>query len=159
MTSSILVPTQYVFSNRLLYVDHVYIDAPSLYITNCTSPKDEGFQSSPRGTLNILFSCFLRIEGLNCRNFCRSIYYDLEKTQVTYPAPSGWYLMGVVVKPKFRRHYIGHRITKERLIRISESSNEAYFVVNSNNQVSIELHKKIGFKKIGEGEGFFKNQI
>ena len=70
--------------------------------------------------------------------FCRSIYYDLEKTQVTYPAPSGWYLMGVVVKPKFRRHYIGHRITKERLIRISESSNEAYFVVNSNNQVSIE---------------------
>ena len=64
--------------------------------------------------------------------------------------------MGVVVKPKFRRHYVGHRITKERLIRISESSNEVYFVVNSNNQASIELHKNIGFKKIGDGEGFLK---
>ena len=86
--------------------------------------------------------------------FGRSIYYDLEKTQVTYPAPSGWYLSGVVVKSKFRRRYIGYRIIKERLIRISENSNEAYFVVNSNNKASIELHKKIGFKKIDEGEGF-----
>ena len=86
--------------------------------------------------------------------FGRSIYYDLKKIQVTYPAPSGWYLMGVVVKPEFRRHGIGQYLTKERLIRISKNSKEAYYVVNSHNKTSIELHKKLGFKKIDEGEGF-----
>ena len=88
--------------------------------------------------------------------FGRSIYYDLKKIQAPYPAPSGWYLMGVVVKPEFRRHGIGRRITEERLIRIFKNSTEAYFIVDSNNQASIQLHKELGFKKISEGEGFLK---
>ena len=86
--------------------------------------------------------------------FGRSIYYDLGKVQITYPAPSGWYLMGVIVKPEFRRHGIGRRIIEERLIRISENSSEVYFVVNANNKASIKLHEELGFKKIDEGEGF-----
>ena len=64
--------------------------------------------------------------------------------------------MGVVIKPEFRRCGIGQRITEERLIRISENSKEAYFIVNSHNKASIELHEKLGFKKIEEGEGFLK---
>ena len=86
--------------------------------------------------------------------FGRSIYYDLGKIQVAYPAPAGWYLMGVIVKPKFRRHGIGRRIIEERLIKISENSSEVYFVVNANNKTSIKLHEELGFKKINEGEGF-----
>lgn len=88
--------------------------------------------------------------------FGRSIYYDLKKIQVPYPAPSGWYLMGVVVKPEFRRHGIGRRITEERLMRISKNSTDAYCIVNSDNQISIKLHEELGFKKISEGEGFLK---
>lgn len=88
--------------------------------------------------------------------FGRSIYYDLRKTQVPYFSPSGWYLMGLVVKPNFRRRGIGRRITEERMALISENSNEVYFVINSINRVSIELHKKLGFKKIDEGKGFLK---
>ena len=88
--------------------------------------------------------------------FGRSIYYDLKKIQVPYPAPSGWYLMGVVVKPEFRRRGIGRRITEERLMRIFKNSTEAYFIVDSNNQASIKLHEELGFKKISEGEGFLK---
>ena len=64
--------------------------------------------------------------------------------------------MGVVVKPKFRRHGIGRRITEERLMRIFRNSREAYFIVNSNNQASIQLHEELGFKKMSEGKGFLK---
>ena len=86
----------------------------------------------------------------------RSIYYDLRKIQVTYPAPSGWYLMGLVVKPEFRRHGIGHRITEERLTRLSKRSNKVYCVVNSNNKAAVDLYEKSGFRKVDEGEGFLK---
>ena len=71
--------------------------------------------------------------------FGRSIYYDLEKIQVPYSAPSGWYLMGVVVRPEFRRYGIGHRIVKERVIHISENFNEIYFIVDVQNKVSIRV--------------------
>lgn len=62
--------------------------------------------------------------------------------------PAGWYLMGLCVTPAWRRHGLGHEITRTRLAALETSSQEVYYFVNSLNQASIALHQKLGFKEI-----------
>lgn len=88
--------------------------------------------------------------------FGRSILYDLNKIIVPHKAPSGWYLMGVIVNEEFRRRGIGQVLTQIRIEEISKISNEVFYIVNAENKSSIKLHEKIGFEIIDEGAGFLK---
>ena len=63
-------------------------------------------------------------------------------------APSGWYLLGVVVRDRWRRHGIGLELTRRRLEWISERADEAYFFSNARNQASIDLHGQLGFVEV-----------
>lgn len=63
-------------------------------------------------------------------------------------APSGWYLLGVIVRDRFRRHGIGLELTRRRLAWISERADEAYFFSNARNQASIDLHAQLGFVEV-----------
>jgi ribosomal protein S18 acetylase RimI-like enzyme len=86
--------------------------------------------------------------------FGRAAYFDTKTIKPRFPSPSGWYLMGVIVKPEFRRKRIADALTKLRIARISKIAQEVYFVVNAGNRVSIELHEQLGFIRINEAEGF-----
>ncbi|HUK63834.1 MAG TPA: GNAT family N-acetyltransferase, partial [Dongiaceae bacterium] len=61
------------------------------------------------------------------------------------PAPAGWYLLGVIVRPESRRRGIGHALTLSRLDWIARRSDRAYYFANLLNRVSIELHRRLGF--------------
>lgn len=87
----------------------------------------------------------------------RSIYYSEQMIKnYTYPAPVGWYLMGVTISPEFRGQNIGALLTKKRLAHIKQVSSKAYYVVNQNNKTSIKMHEKFGFKERQRGPGFLK---
>lgn len=62
----------------------------------------------------------------------------------------GWYLSGLIVEPRYRHGNIGTLLTVDRLEKIKQLVAEAYYFANATNKVTIELHKKLGFKLIKE---------
>lgn len=86
----------------------------------------------------------------------RSVFYDVLKNKFTYEAPTGWYLMGVLVREDYRRRGIAEKLTKMRIEAISMKANEVFYVVNAENKSSIRMHEKLGFKVISEEKGFLK---
>jgi ribosomal protein S18 acetylase RimI-like enzyme len=66
----------------------------------------------------------------------------------SHGCPPGWYLMGLVVSPEFRRRGIGERLTLARLYWIAARADKAFYVANAQNMVTIELHARVGFKEI-----------
>lgn len=63
-------------------------------------------------------------------------------------APSGWYLLGVVVRDRWRRRGIALELTRRRLEWISERADEAYYFSNARNRASIDLHRQLGFVEV-----------
>ena len=62
--------------------------------------------------------------------------------------PPGWYLVGLVVSPPFRRHGIGRLLTTRRLEWITQRASEAFYFANENNRATIDLHADFGFKEL-----------
>ncbi len=75
-------------------------------------------------------------------------------THYPFPGPQGWYLMGLLVAPKFRGRGIGGKLTTLRLNHISKIDHEIFYCTNNSNSFSIQLHKKLGFIEINRGPGF-----
>ena len=63
-------------------------------------------------------------------------------------APAGWYLLGVVVRDRWRRHGIALELTRQRLEWIRERADEAFYFSNARNRVSIDLHEQLGFVEL-----------
>ena len=81
----------------------------------------------------------------------RTGYLDKEHGGAAGKSPVGWYLTGLVVDPRFRRHGVGARLTANRLAWISERSGLAYYFANARNRVSIALHERFGFTETARG--------
>jgi ribosomal protein S18 acetylase RimI-like enzyme len=60
-------------------------------------------------------------------------------------APSGWYLLGVIVAPEFRRRGMAFELTRARLAWTAPRCETAYYFVNARNRASIDLHARFGF--------------
>jgi ribosomal protein S18 acetylase RimI-like enzyme len=54
----------------------------------------------------------------------------------------------VVVGPAHRRRGLGRQLTRVRLDWIRERSTQAYYFANERNQVSIALHRALGFVEL-----------
>ena len=63
-------------------------------------------------------------------------------------APSGYYLMGLVVHPDHRRRGVAAALTQARLDWISRHANEAWYFANARNAASIALHAPFGFEEV-----------
>lgn len=63
-------------------------------------------------------------------------------------APPGWYLMGVIVDPAFRRRGVGEALTRSRLEWIAHRSSRAYYIAAAINRATIDLHAKLGFVEV-----------
>lgn len=77
-----------------------------------------------------------------------------EGTHYPYPGPNGWYLMGLLVHPKFRKKGIAKKIIKFRMDFLEKISTHVYYVTNETNAGSIKAHERYGFKEIERGKGF-----
>jgi ribosomal protein S18 acetylase RimI-like enzyme len=88
-----------------------------------------------------------RVEG-ELVAFGRAARWDAPAPAPATSAPSGWYLFGVIVRDRWRRHGIALELTRRRLEWISERAGEAYYFANSRNGASIDLHAKLGFTEL-----------
>jgi ribosomal protein S18 acetylase RimI-like enzyme len=70
------------------------------------------------------------------------------------PAPAGHYLGGVTVDPTFRRRGVASALTSARLEWIWMRASHAWYVVNSANRASVELHRRYGFVEVARAARF-----
>jgi cold shock CspA family protein/ribosomal protein S18 acetylase RimI-like enzyme len=63
------------------------------------------------------------------------------------PAPAGWYLLGLVVAPRLRRHGVGRQLTAARLRWLHGRAGQAWYFASNLNQASIDLHREFGFRQ------------
>ncbi|MDJ0974401.1 MAG: GNAT family N-acetyltransferase [Planctomycetota bacterium] len=62
--------------------------------------------------------------------------------------PDGWYLMGVVVDPAWRRRGVASALGRARLAWIAERADAAYCFTNRANRAAIDLHRSLGFEPV-----------
>lgn len=98
------------------------------------------------------FLCVATIENIVV-GYARARVINDDKAP--YPAPLGWYLMGVLVAPEFRKRGIARRLTEFRLNWLKNKTKEIFYVTNISNKASIHLHKEFKFKKISRAKGFY----
>lgn len=75
--------------------------------------------------------------------------YGLVDWMSREPAPGGFYLMGLVVHPSFRRLGIGREITRRRLEWVAARTGTVFYIANASNQATIDLHADFGFREVG----------
>jgi RimJ/RimL family protein N-acetyltransferase len=87
---------------------------------------------------------------------CRFFHtHNLAKEKIKFPAPSGWYGMGLLVSPSWRRKGIANFMHEERLKILSKIRvTSLYSIVDKNNLASLKMHETFGFQKIAEAKGF-----
>lgn len=88
--------------------------------------------------------------------FCRFFHSQgMPQEKKRYPAPEGWYGMGILVKKEWRRKNIARFLSKERIKRLKElKADTLYSVVDVNNLTSRKMHAQFGFIKMKEAKGF-----
>ena len=83
--------------------------------------------------------------GEEAIGFGKASYFSTPPGSPPNVAPEGWYLSGVVVRPRHRRRRVGDALTAARLEWIAARSPRAYYFANVRNRVSIDLHEAFGF--------------
>jgi GNAT superfamily N-acetyltransferase len=63
-------------------------------------------------------------------------------------APAGYYLIGLVVDPSWRRRGVASAIISARLAWVAQRSCEAWYFADVRNRVSIQLHERAGFETV-----------
>lgn len=63
-------------------------------------------------------------------------------------APSGYYLIGLVVEPGWRRRGVASALIDARLAWVSQRAREAWYFTDRRNRVSIRLHERMGFSTV-----------
>jgi ribosomal protein S18 acetylase RimI-like enzyme len=69
-------------------------------------------------------------------------------------APAGHYLGGVTVRPDARRRGVGRALTDARMAWVGLRAARVHYLVNAQNQVSIAMHERWGFREIARGPAF-----
>jgi ribosomal protein S18 acetylase RimI-like enzyme len=63
-------------------------------------------------------------------------------------APTGFYLVGLIVSPAWRRHGIGELLTVERMRWTAERADTIHYFANLANGPTLDLHKQLGFTEL-----------
>lgn len=106
----------------------------ALFTRDCAQPE-----------LALLLGAF---EHSSLVGYARAAYFDRRDDAPVSCAPSGWYLLGVVVHPNWVRRGLATRLTNERLTWAAARCSEIFYVANPDNAASIEMHRKLGFEEI-----------
>ena len=80
--------------------------------------------------------------------FARASYFSPPAGAPAGTAPEGWYLLGLIVDPEFRRRGVGIELTHTRLQWIAQRSENAYYFASARNLPTIDLHRRLGFTEV-----------
>lgn len=88
--------------------------------------------------------------------FCRFYHSEgLPLSRRIYPSPEGWYGMGILVSPGYRRQNIANFLSSQRVeILKGLGVKEFYSIVDSSNLTSMKMHQNLGYKEIERAPGF-----
>jgi ribosomal protein S18 acetylase RimI-like enzyme len=88
--------------------------------------------------------------------FCRFYHSSgLPREKKIYPSPEGWYAMGIMVHPKYRRQGIARFLSLNRIKALKEMGvKEIYSVVDAKNMTSMRMHREFRFNEISTAPGF-----
>jgi ribosomal protein S18 acetylase RimI-like enzyme len=86
--------------------------------------------------------------------FARAGYFAPPPESPEDVAPEGWYLLGLIVDPEFRRRGLGLLLTRARLEWIAERGRKAYYFASARNLVTLSLHQRLGFREITRAFSF-----
>lgn len=63
-------------------------------------------------------------------------------------APDGYYLVGLVVAPAWRRRGIGEALTTTRMGWVAQRADAAWCFANARNGATLDLHRRLGFVEV-----------
>ncbi|MEV4618902.1 GNAT family N-acetyltransferase [Asanoa sp. NPDC049573] len=78
----------------------------------------------------------------------RSALYTPPADAPDNAAPAGWYLLGLVVDPAYRRRGVGRALTVARMASIFERAEAVWYFARARNQASLDLHTELGFVEV-----------
>ena len=76
------------------------------------------------------------------------IHHELKPDDPPTTAPTGYYLIGLIVSPAWRRHGIGELLTRDRLRWTAERADAVYYFANQANAAILDLNKSFGFTEV-----------
>lgn len=93
--------------------------------------------------------------------FCRFYHSSgLPASKKVYPAPEGWYGMGILVDPEMRRQGIARFLFANRIRVLKEQGvQELYSIVDAKNLTSLRMHREFGFLEVARGAGFLQVKL
>jgi GNAT superfamily N-acetyltransferase len=74
--------------------------------------------------------------------------HDLSAEHPVGTAPSGYYLVGLIVAPEWRRHGIGELLTLDRIAWVAERADTVWYFANAANGPTLDLHERLGFVEV-----------
>ncbi|MFI5694920.1 GNAT family N-acetyltransferase [Kribbella sp. NPDC051586] len=76
------------------------------------------------------------------------IRHELSPDDPPKTAPSGYYLIGLIVSPDWRRHGIGELLTRDRIRWTAERADAVYYFANQANSAILDLNQQFGFTEV-----------
>ncbi len=97
---------------------------------------------SPPDEKRLLLTAWVKSE---CAGFAKVGWFQPPSEAPEHCAPAGFYLVGLEIRPEYRRRRLGHMLTQLRLRWIAERRHEVFYFADAENLASIALHQAFGF--------------
>lgn len=76
------------------------------------------------------------------------IHHQVSPDHPPGTAPSGYYLIGLIIEPHWRRHGIGERLTEARMQWVAQRADSVWYFANHANQSILDLHRRFCFAEV-----------
>jgi RimJ/RimL family protein N-acetyltransferase len=80
--------------------------------------------------------------------FGRMAYFIPPAEAPSNVAPEGYYVVGLLVDPAWRRTGVGLALTRARMAWAFQRTAEVWFFANARNRASLDLHARLGFVEV-----------
>lgn len=76
------------------------------------------------------------------------VHHEVSPDDPPDVAPTGYYLVGLIVAPDWRRHGIGELLTVDRMRWTADRADAVYYFANLANGATLDLHQSLGFTEV-----------
>jgi ribosomal protein S18 acetylase RimI-like enzyme len=76
------------------------------------------------------------------------IHHQVSPADPSDTAPTGHYLIGLIIAPDWRRHGIGELLTVDRMRWTAARADHIYYFANVANGPIRDLHERLGFYEV-----------
>lgn len=85
---------------------------------------------------------------------------EIPEEKKEFECPEGFYCMGTVVFPEYRKRGVARMLSEGRFLAMKElGAKEAFSGVGADNEASIKMHESFGYQKVAEIAGFLQIQF